>query len=61
MEVKRLELEIEHLKKELEYEKLKSVAYSTSIDVAENQFGIDIRNKLEPNSEYCCDRYVKEL
>lgn len=51
LEVKRLELEVERLKKELEYERLKSVAYSTMIDVAEEQFGIDIRKKLEPNSK----------
>ena len=40
-----LEAEIKKLKQELEYEKLRATAFSTMIDVAEEQFGIDIRKK----------------
>ena len=45
LDVKHLELEVERLKKELEYEKLKSMAYSTMIDVAEEELHINIRKK----------------
>lgn len=37
--------EREDLKKKLAYEQLKCEAYSTMIDVAEEQFGIEIRKK----------------
>jgi transposase-like protein len=40
-----LELEIEQLKHELEYEKLKSEAFDTMIDIAEEQFKISIRKE----------------
>ncbi|MBR5678363.1 MAG: hypothetical protein IKX20_09560 [Paludibacteraceae bacterium] len=40
-----LESEVARLRSELEAEKLKSLAYSTMIDVAETQFGIEIRKK----------------
>jgi len=40
-----LESEVSRLRLELEAEKLKSLAYSTMIDVAEKQFGIEIRKK----------------
>lgn len=40
-----LEEKIRNLEKALEYEKLRSLAYSTMIDVAEEHFGIDIRKK----------------
>jgi len=40
-----LELEIEQLKHQLEYEKLKSEAFDTMIDIAEEEFKISIRKK----------------
>lgn len=40
-----LELEIEQLKHQLEYEKLKSEAFDTMIDIAEDEFKISIRKK----------------
>lgn len=40
-----LKSRISELEKELEYEKLKSLAYSTMIDVAEEKFGIKILKK----------------
>jgi hypothetical protein len=40
-----LESEISRLKAELRAEKLKAEAYSVMIDVAEEQFGVDIRKK----------------
>lgn len=44
---KELELEekVRNLEKALEHEKLRSLAYSTMIDVAEEYFGIEIRKK----------------
>lgn len=36
---------IAELEKELEYEKLRSLAYSTLIDIAEKDFNIEIRKK----------------
>ena len=38
--------EIELLKKQLEYEKLKSVAFDTMIEIAEEEFKIPIRKKF---------------
>jgi hypothetical protein len=40
-----LESEISRLKAELKAERLKAEAYSVMIDVAEEQFGVDIRKK----------------
>jgi transposase len=40
-----LEARIKELEKALEYEKLKSLAYSTMIDIAEKEFNIPIRKK----------------
>lgn len=40
-----LELEIEQLKRQLEYEKLKSEAFDTMIKIAEREFKIPIRKK----------------
>jgi transposase len=40
-----LDLRIKELEKALEYEKLKSLAYSTMIDIAEKEFNIPIRKK----------------
>lgn len=40
-----LEDKIRNLEKALEHEKLRSLAYSTMIDVAEEHFGIEIRKK----------------
>ena len=40
-----LEAKVAQLEKELKEEKLKSMAYSTMIDVAEEELGIDIRKK----------------
>ena len=42
---KELEAELERLKLELEYEKLKSEAYDRMIDIAEEEFKIPIRKK----------------
>ena len=36
---------IKELEKALEYEKLRSLAYSTMIDIAEKEFNIPIRKK----------------
>jgi len=44
-EVQMLEAENARLKRELEHEKLRSLAFSTMIDVAESELGIDIRKK----------------
>ena len=46
-----LEAQVSQLQQELEDEKLKSMAYSTMIDVAEEELGIVIRKNLVPNSE----------
>ena len=43
--VEQLKLEIEQLKHQLEYEKLKSKAFDTMIDIAEEEFKIAIRKK----------------
>lgn len=43
--IEQLQQQIELLKKELEYEKLKSTAFSTMIDVAERELKISIRKK----------------
>ena len=43
--VDQLKLEIEQLKYQLEYEKLKSEAFNTMIDIAEQEFKIPIRKK----------------
>ena len=43
--VEQLKLEIEQLKHQLEYEKLKSEAFDTMIDIAEREFKIPIRKK----------------
>ena len=40
-----IEARIEELEKALEYEKLRSLAYSTMIDIAEEDFKIKIRKK----------------
>ena len=40
-----LEAKVAQLEKELKGEKLKSLAYSTMIDVAEEELGIEIRKK----------------
>ena len=40
-----LEAKVAQLEKELKEEKLKSLAFSTMIDVAEEELGIDIRKK----------------
>lgn len=40
-----LEAKVAQLEKELKDEQLKSLAYSTMIDVAEEELGIDIRKK----------------
>ena len=40
-----LEAKVARLEKELKNEQLKSLAYSTMIDIAEEEFGIDIRKK----------------
>lgn len=45
-EVKELERKIKLLEQQLEYEKFKATAYSTMIDVAEEQLHISIRKKL---------------
>ena len=43
--VEQLKLRIEQLKHQLEYEKLKSEAFDTMIDIAEKEFKIPIRKK----------------
>ena len=43
--------EIKRLRKALELEKLRSHAYSTMIDLAEQTFNIPIRKKLTTNSK----------
>jgi transposase len=40
-----LSLRVKELEKALEYEKLRSLAYSTMIDIAEKEFNIPIRKK----------------
>ena len=40
-----LEPTLRELEKALEYEKLKSLAYNTMIDIAEKEFNIPIRKK----------------
>ena len=40
-----LETKVAQLEKDLKDEKLKSLAYSTMIDVAEEELGIEIRKK----------------
>ena len=40
-----LEAKVAQLEKKLKEEQLKSMAYSTMIDVAEEELGIDIRKK----------------
>ena len=40
-----LQVRIKELEKALEYEKLRSLAYSTMIDIAEKEFNIPIRKK----------------
>lgn len=42
-EIRKLKAENERLRKELEMEKLRSKAYDTMIDVAEDMFNIPIR------------------
>jgi len=49
--LKEKDAEIKRLRKALELEKLRSHAYSTMIDVAEQNFNIPIRKKLAPNSK----------
>lgn len=44
-DVEQLQAELAKLKKELEYEQLKSAAYNEMINVAEEQFHISIRKK----------------
>lgn len=48
--VKELEAENKKLQKAMELEKLRSKAYDTMIDVAEDTFNIPIRKNLAPNS-----------
>lgn len=48
--VKELEAENKKLQKAMELEKLRSKAYDTMIDVAEETFNIPIRKNLAPNS-----------
>ncbi len=43
--VDQLKLENEQLKRQLEYEKLKSTTFDTMIDIAEEEFKIPIRKK----------------
>lgn len=43
--VDQLKLEIEQLKRQLEYEKLKSATFDKLIDIAEEEFKIPIRKK----------------
>lgn len=43
--VEELQLEVELLKSELEYEKLRSEAFDTMIEIAEEEFKISIRKK----------------
>lgn len=45
-----LKAKVAQLEKKLKEEQLKSMAYSTMIDVAEEELGIDIRKNLVPNS-----------
>jgi hypothetical protein len=40
-----LQDEISRLKKELEYERLRSKAFETMIDIAENELNVNIRKK----------------
>ena len=40
-----LQVRIKEFEKALEYEKLRSLAYSTMIDIAEKEFNIPIRKK----------------
>ncbi len=44
-EVAKLKSEIEQLRKELDFERLKATAYNTMIDIAEKKFSISIRKK----------------
>ena len=44
-DVEKLQSELAKLKKELEYEQLKSAAFNEMINVAEKQFNISIRKK----------------
>ena len=44
-DAKKAQAEYERLQRELELEKLKSKAFSTMIDIAENEFNIPIRKK----------------
>lgn len=50
MRERTLEAKVAQLEKKLKEEQLKSMAYSTMIDVAEEELGIDIRKNLVPNS-----------
>ena len=43
--VEQLKLELEQLKRQLEYERLKSVTFEKMIDIAEEEFKIPIRKK----------------
>ena len=42
---KQLQEEIARLKKELEYERLRSKAFETMIDIAEDELNVNIRKK----------------
>ena len=44
-EVAKLKSEIEQLRKELDFERLRATAYNTMIDIAEKKFSISIRKK----------------
>jgi len=43
---KELEKKIEHLEKQLEYQKLKARAYERMVEIAEREFSIPIRKKF---------------
>jgi hypothetical protein len=45
-----LEKKIEVLEKQLEWEKLRTMAHDTMINAAERELNIDIRKSLAPNS-----------
>lgn len=54
--LKEKDAEIKRLRKALELEKLRSHAYSTMIDLAEQTFNIPVRKNLAPNSKSASQR-----
>lgn len=57
--LKEKDAEIKRLRKALELEKLRSHAYSTMIDLAEQTFNIPVRKNLAPNSKSASRRRLR--